>query len=79
MNKKFYKTKISFFVLSEEPIPPDTSLSAIIEESVRGEYVMSDHISKEIELTPKKMADELFKVGAEPEFFGIDDSGNQIR
>ena len=76
--RKFYKTVITFEVLSEEPIPANASIEAIIEESTHGGYSMGDDTRNQTELNGKQAADELLKQGSEPEFFRIDETGKDL-
>lgn len=76
--KKFYKTKITLEILSENPIPDHASLSAIIEAADIGDYVAGEDKREQTELTSLQAAEELYKVGSEPEFFGIDSDGNDV-
>ena len=76
--RKFYKTTVTFTVLSEDPIPPNSNIGGIVDECNVGEYVMhSSTINHEV-LNGKQAAEELFNAGSEPQFFKIDDEGNEI-
>ena len=81
MERKFYRTSVTFIVLSEEPIPAWMDMGAIVTECENGEYVANYNIdtpdNQEV-LTPKQMADALYEAGSDPGFFRLDDNGNEI-
>lgn len=74
--RKFYKTTVTFVVLSEEPIPPYTDLYHIAQEAAEGRYVGSFGASPEELLDGSEMAKALYEAGSEPGFFELDDDGN---
>jgi len=76
--RKFYKTIITFEVLSEEPIPMDMEVQNIIDEAIEGGYSMSDAGMSAIEMDGKQAAKELIEQASSPEFFRIDENGNDI-
>ena len=70
--KTYYKTKITFNVLSQEPIPDDMNLDEIYRECVEGAYSGDLGFDSEVtELTANQVAQELIKQSSDPEFFGI--------
>ena len=78
-SRKFYRTSITFMVLSEEPIHPFMDMGAIVAECEEGEYVADYNTTqpdKSEELTSKQMADALYHAGSDPSFFSLDDDGN---
>jgi hypothetical protein len=79
MNRKFYRTKITFIVLSEEPIPTALDMGGIVAECEEGSYVADYNVEapdQREELTGKQMADALYKANSDPSFFRLDDDGN---
>jgi hypothetical protein len=77
--KTYYKTKITFHVLSEEPIPEDMNLDQIWYECIEGKYSGDLDFEKKVtKLTGAQAAKELMKQGSDPEFFGIDENGNAL-
>jgi hypothetical protein len=77
--KKYYKTKISFHVLSQEPIPDEMNLGSVWRQCIEGDYSGDLDYRKTVkELTGKQAAQELLKQGSDPEFFGIDEEGNPV-
>jgi hypothetical protein len=76
MAKKFFKTIVTFEVLSDEPIPYDVSLDDIVEEAREGRYVGRMGARKEVPLTGFGMARALEDFGSDPSFFELDDEGN---
>lgn len=75
---KFYRTRITFEVLSDEPPPPDMDTSAVIHECDEGAYVMAASEQVSVELSGAEMAQALTAAGSEPGFFQLDDEGNPI-
>jgi hypothetical protein len=77
MERKFYKTVVSYEILSEEPIG-EVSLEDIAYECENGHWsgVFGDTVITE--LTGKEMAEAARKQGTDPEFFMLDDDGNTI-
>lgn len=73
---KFYKTKVVFEVLSNEPIPGHADLEFIARESYDGRYVGRFGETTEQRLSGKAMADALYEFGSDPGFFSLDDNGN---
>ena len=71
MNKKFYKIKITFEILSEEPISSDMSIDDIYIEAINGEYSMNEGTRKETILNSKQAANALRKQGSDPSFFEL--------
>lgn len=77
MSRKFYKTTVTFEVLSEEPINC-TDLETLNEQTQGGDWVGHFGETVEVELTAKEAADALYEFGSEPGFFKLDDDGNDI-
>lgn len=75
--RKFYKAVIQFEILSEKPIP-DMSLEDIAYETREGH--MSGYFldTKRTTLTGKQMAVALSSQGSDPEFFQLDEKGNDL-
>ena len=72
--KTYYKTKITFNVLSEEPIPEGMNLDEIYRECVEGAYSGDLGFESEVtKLTASQAAQELIKQGSDPEFFAIEE------
>jgi hypothetical protein len=72
--KTYYKTKITFNVLSEEPIPEGMNLDEIYRECVEGAYSGDLSFESEVtKLTASQAAQELIKQGSDPEFFAIEE------
>ncbi len=76
--RKFYVTTLTIKVLSEEPIPSYVELDGIVDEMDDGDYVGKVVETSEREVTGKEMADLLHDIGSEPQFFQIDDDGNDL-
>ena len=79
--KKIYRTVIHFEVLSDEPNATEgKSLEAIGYETTKGDlsgcFLDSEIVDEE--LTEKKAVDAIIGQGSDPEFFGIDENGNEI-
>lgn len=76
--RRFYKTTVTFTVLSEEPIPPHADLQSIAVECDEGQYVGSFSANDEQLLNGGAMADALYEAGSEPGFFELDDLGQDL-
>lgn len=77
--RKFYKTVIKIEVISEGKVPDFDGLGSlyyfITEGNGSGQY---DTVSTK-ELSSKQAAKELIKQGSDPEFFGLDEKGNNVQ
>jgi hypothetical protein len=74
-DKKYYKTTFTIAVLSEEPIPGDADLAAVMHEADTGSYVAYKEKNNQETLTGKQVADALYDAGSEPGFFMLNDDG----
>jgi hypothetical protein len=77
--RKFYKTEITLTVLSEDPIRDVNldSLEVIVDECINGEY-SGDVKSVTEAVDAKRMAELLREQASEPEFFQINDDGEDL-
>ena len=77
-DRKFYRTAVTFHVLSEEPIPGGMDMAGIVAECEDGAYVADYGTAPDEakELTGKQMADALKTAFSDPSFFRLDDDGN---
>ena len=75
--RKFYKTKITVEVLSDEPYDFN-SLQRTSYDIDEGGCSGEIRVVKSEVLNGKQAAKALDKQGSAPEFFGIDDKGNDI-
>lgn len=73
---KFFKTIIRVEVLSEGGPVNDLSLKEIAHEIYYGDCVGTSEVISTKEISPSDCAEELCKMGSEPEFFGLDRDGN---
>ena len=73
--RTFYKTKIVIDILSEVPLPANYSLIDIEDNS---DWSSSWGISEVMELNGLAAARELKNQGSDPEFFQIDEYGNDL-
>lgn len=80
MKKKLYRTIIQFEVLSEDPIDSNNiSLADIVYETMDGDWSGNIQFQKENEAVTGKDAVKLvLDHGTDPEFFGMDNDGNEI-
>ena len=74
----FYKTKVSFTVLSEDPIPGDITLDHLRYECEEGRYVGCDLDHEQVLVNGPVMVDELYKAGSEPGFFELTEEGDDL-
>ena len=74
--RKFYKTVFQIELLSEEPISPDSleEISRLAEGDCSAKWGEKSHKT----LNGKQAAKELQKQGSDPEFFMIDENGNEL-
>lgn len=75
---KFYKTIIQVEVLSEDQPVNNLSLKQIVYEITEGDCVGTSEIISAREISPSDCAEELSRMGSEPEFFNLDDDGNSL-
>ena len=74
--RKFYKTKITIEVLSEEPIPDDMNIADIAFEGEEGMFSIGNTKNyKQTVLNGKQAANALKKQGSAPSFFLLNDEG----
>jgi hypothetical protein len=79
MKKTIYKTIVQVEILSEEPIDSQLSLSQIAEEGDTGSFsIMTKDVLVNKELKGIRAAREMRKQASDPEFFGMDEKGNDI-
>ena len=76
--RQFYKTVITYEVLSEETIPGHVDLEYIAKEAQEGRYVGRFLRTEEIPLSGAGMAVALTAAGSDPGFFMLDDAGNDF-
>jgi hypothetical protein len=69
--KRFYKTEITFTVLSEIPVE-NIDLASLVLECNAGDMVGKESERKVQELSASFMRDELVEAGSEPGFFSLD-------
>ena len=77
-NKTFYKTIVKVTILSEEPYPDTYNLQQIHYDIQEGDCsgVYEEIDRKEIDA--ETAAKELIKQGSDPEFFQLDEDGNDV-
>lgn len=76
--RQFYKTTVTFTVLSEEPISPHADLQSIAVECSEGQYVGNFSAYNRELLNGGAMADALYEAGSDPAFFMLDESGQDV-
>ena len=76
--RTFYKTKIVIDIISEAPIPSNYSLVDIGYDITSGHNSGSWDITEVMELNGLAAARELKNQGSDPEFFQIDEEGNDL-
>jgi hypothetical protein len=78
-DRKFYKTTIILDVLSEDyPVDENWDLDRIAEEGKDGMFSIFWSVQKQKELNGKEIVNELIKQGSEPEFFDINEDGDEL-
>lgn len=77
--RKFYKTVVTIEILSEHPIRSlDTDLGYVTRQIEDGDWSGRVMLGDSEELTPKECAQALIDQDSEPQFFGLDDDGNEV-
>ena len=80
--KTIYRTVIKLEILSDEPISDERSsmsLAGIVEECETGSFSGShDFTIVNQKVSGKKAVSLIQNQGSDPEFFGMDDDGNEI-
>ena len=76
-NKKFYKTFFTVTVLSEEP-PKDMSMGELAYECMEGVLSGAIKMGSQIIMDGKQAAEALKEQGSDPEFFHLDEEGNDL-
>ena len=77
--RTFYKTTITFEVLSEKPIPDDMNISEVMQAADGGPYITNlEETWERQRLNGKQAADALRQFGGDPSFFMLDDEGCDI-
>ena len=74
--RKFFKTTITFEVLTQEPIPDGMLLESIIANTIHGDYVGKQPTFETKELNGEQTVEELMESGSEPDFFQLDFDGD---
>ena len=77
--KQLYRTFITLEVLSEQPIPDNISLSEISNECENGDYSgITDWLITNEPIVGLEAAEKLKEMGSDPEFFRMDENGNDL-
>ena len=76
--RKFFKTVFTLEILSEKPIPSDISLGELNYGITEGECSGELNQTEVKELNGKEIATALIAQGSDPEFFQINDSGEDV-
>ncbi len=80
MAKKIYRTVVRYEILSDEPTPTHMSLADIDYQTSEG-HMSGAFLDAEVfneELTGTQAAEHIKKQGSDPEFFQMDEEGNDI-
>ena len=76
--RKFFKTVFQVTVLSEEKLVGPFGLDYLAEEVKEGEWSGEMKMLIHKEINGKQAAKALLAQGSEPEFFQIDENGNDL-
>jgi hypothetical protein len=77
--KKIYKSVLKVEILSEEPLDDCLSLSDIDCQITNGDWSGTEEWdTHNIELVGKEAADAIIHQGSDPDFFQMDEDGNDI-
>jgi len=77
-DRVFARYTFKFVVLVEGEIPDDMSLGDIYRESVEGSYSGHWETDSLEYLTPAEMAEALIGQGSDPEFFRLNEKGDDL-
>lgn len=75
--KNFFRTIVQIEIISDEPIG-DPSLEEINYQIMEGDWSGQYSVISQEEMSSQQAAIAIAAQGSQPEFFGIDDSGNEI-
>jgi hypothetical protein len=73
----FHETVYTLRVLSEDPIPPESDLSNVLEEATTGAYVADLINTTTRTIDGPECAKLLYEYGSEPRFFNLTDGGEK--
>lgn len=76
--RKFYKATFTVEVLSEEPLDGSQSLADLSEMTMEGPCSGKCEMKSHETLDGKQTATALQEQGSDPEFFSIDEDGNDV-
>ena len=76
--RQFHKYVYTFTVLSEDPIDGDATLGEIYQSTIDGPNSGETDCTVHKMLNGKQMAKALEKQGSDPEFFYLDEHGNDL-
>jgi hypothetical protein len=76
--RKFYRQVFTVEVLSEEPIGPDIDLADLAYEIREGDCSGRVNLTKVDLLNGKQVAKALLKQASDPEFFQVNDKGEDV-
>jgi len=77
-NRKFYKTRITLEILSEDPIPEGMDVPDIMTEATEGEYSAQVLPMETDIIDGKQAADALLEQGSDCGFFSLTEDGEDI-
>jgi len=76
--RKFFKATFKVEVLSEEPLTGSESLADLSYMTIEGDCSGAHELIKQDTLNGKQAAKALQAQGSDPEFFQIDENGNDV-
>lgn len=77
--RKFYKTVVTVEIISADNPPEFENLSELSYLITEGDHSGQFRTTLAKKLTAKEAAKALVKQDSDPEFFGLDEKGNNIR
>jgi hypothetical protein len=78
MTRKFYRTEIKLIVISEDFPVGNQQLGLIATEIKVGDWCGEKLVVSEQELTPSEVVGALEEIRSGPDFFGLDNEGNDM-
>jgi len=77
--KKIYRTMVLLTVLSDYPLPEGMSLEELDANCADGDFTgKTDFQEVNREFEGQDAADAVFKIGSSPDFFQMDENGNEL-
>ena len=77
-NRRFYRTVVQIEVLSEEPLSNEIDIGSLYYDITEGDCSGSTEVITRENVNGKRIADLLSAQGSDPQFFQVDNDGNDV-